>query len=70
MFEGLMRRAGKERSREVIEELARLAGNRPAAGYTSSLSSSEGEREVLQALRASSLFVGWRRQLFTFTKGW
>ena len=53
-----MRRAGKEWSREVVEELVRLAENRPAAGYTPSLSSSGGEREVLQDLSLSSLFVG------------
>lgn len=38
VFENLMRRAGEERSREAVEELLRLAENRSAAGYTSSLS--------------------------------
>ena len=59
----LMRRAGRERSREVVEELLRLAENRSAAGYTPSLSCARGDlkscklsgQSALSADRDSSL---------------
>ena len=38
VFKNLMRRAGRDWSREVAQELLRLAETRSAAGYTSSLS--------------------------------
>ena len=58
VFKDLLRRAGRERFQEGVEELLRLAENRSAAGYTSFLSCAEGDLKVLQALRAVSLSPG------------
>ena len=54
----LMRRAGRERSWEVVEELLRLAENRSAAGYTPSLSCAEGDLKSCKLVRAVSLISG------------
>ena len=69
VFKYLMRRAGEERCREVVEELLRLAGNRSAAGYTPSLSCAEGDLKSCKLSGQSALSPDRDRSLNTFKRG-